>query len=131
MADESCFDHHDARRLIDLGAVGLFNLKLGKSSGILKATKMIKLAEKAGIKMQTGGFLESRLAFTAAAHLALSSQLIHYYDFDTPLMLEQDPVNGGIIYEKGGIIAVPKQPGLGAVPDPDYLKNLPQKIYSH
>ncbi len=31
MADESCCDHHDAKRLIDLDAVSSFNIKLGKS----------------------------------------------------------------------------------------------------
>ena len=33
MADESCCDHHDAQRLIQLGACDMFNLKLGKSGG--------------------------------------------------------------------------------------------------
>jgi L-Ala-D/L-Glu epimerase len=44
MADESCSDHHDAKRLIRLGACDMFNLKLGKSSGLLKAQKIIALA---------------------------------------------------------------------------------------
>ena len=30
MADETCCDHHDAKRLIDLKACDLFNIKLGK-----------------------------------------------------------------------------------------------------
>src|SRR5262249_50500629 len=33
MADESCCDHHDAERLIALGACQRFNVKLGKSGG--------------------------------------------------------------------------------------------------
>ncbi|MEO8770683.1 MAG: dipeptide epimerase [Ferruginibacter sp.] len=76
MADECCCDHNDAKRLIGLSACDMFNIKLGKSSGIFKAQKIIKLAEPAGIKIQLGGFLESRLAFTAAAHLALTSDAI-------------------------------------------------------
>jgi L-alanine-DL-glutamate epimerase-like enolase superfamily enzyme len=36
MADECCCDHHDAKRLIDLEACDYFNVKLGKSSGILR-----------------------------------------------------------------------------------------------
>jgi L-alanine-DL-glutamate epimerase-like enolase superfamily enzyme len=51
--------------------------------------KIIQLAEAAGMKIQLGGFLESRLAFTAAAHLACSSEAIIYYDFDTPLMFRK------------------------------------------
>ena len=65
MADESCCDHHDAKRLIDLEACDLLNIKLGKSSGIFNALKIIRLAEEVGMKIQVGGFLESRLGFTA------------------------------------------------------------------
>jgi L-alanine-DL-glutamate epimerase-like enolase superfamily enzyme len=124
MADESCCDHHDAKRLIDLSACDMLNIKLGKSSGIFKAQKIIKLAEKAGMKLQVGGFLESRLGFTASAHLALSSENIIYCDFDTPLMFVEDPVLGGITYNDKGIISVPETPGLGATVDEKYLQTL-------
>lgn len=124
MADESCCDHHDAKRLIELGACDYFNVKLGKSSGIFNALKIIKLAEAEGIKIQLGGFLESRLAFTAAAHLALASGAIVFYDFDTPLMFEEDPVTGGITYDGNGVVSVPDTPGLGAAIDDGYLKGL-------
>ncbi|MEI7829668.1 MAG: dipeptide epimerase [Prolixibacteraceae bacterium] len=124
MADESCSDHHDAQRLIDLQACDQLNIKLGKSSGIFNALKIIKLAEKAGMHLQVGGFLESRLAFTAAAHLALSSDSIVYCDFDTPLMFTEDPVSGGITYDNHGVITVPEGNGLGAWVDETYLKKL-------
>ncbi len=124
MADESCCDHHDARRLIDLDAVKSFNIKLGKSSGIFKALKIIRLAEKSNIQLQIGGFLESRIGFTASAHLALTSKNITFCDFDSPMMFCDDPVSGGIQYGKKGIITMPETPGLGASVDPEYLKNL-------
>ena len=124
MADESCCDHHDAKRLVDLQACDYFNVKLGKSSGIYKALKIIKIAEDKDIKIQLGGFLESRLAFTAAAHLALATDSIVYYDFDTPLMLIEDPVTGGIIYDSKGVVTVPDAPGLGAGFDEQYLGGL-------
>ncbi len=124
MADESCCDHHDAKRLIELGACDYFNVKLGKSSGIFKALKIVQLAEAEGIKIQLGGFLESRLAFTAAAHLALASDAIIYYDFDTPLMFVEDPVTGGITYNSKGVVTVPDTPGLGAGIDEGYLQQL-------
>lgn len=118
MADESCCDHHDAQRLVDLKACNLFNIKLGKSGGIFKALKIIKIAEENGINIQIGGFLESRLAFTAAAHLALCSVNIIHCDFDTPLMFTEDPIIEGISYDEHGMIGVPDVPGLGAVPGP-------------
>ncbi len=124
MADESCCDDHDAKRLIDLDAAQSINIKLGKSSGIFKARKIILLAEKAKLQLQIGGFLESRIGFTASAHLALTSDQVQFCDFDTPLMFCENPVAGGISYDGNGVITVPEKPGLGAVIDPDYLKGL-------
>jgi L-alanine-DL-glutamate epimerase-like enolase superfamily enzyme len=126
MADESCCDHHDAQRLVDLEACDLFNVKLGKSGGIYDALKIAAIAEEANIKIQVGGFLESRLAFTAAAHYALASRQVTFFDFDTPLMFTEDPVTGGIFYGKNGKISVPNEPGLGAAFDPGYLQGLEQ-----
>ena len=128
MADESCCDHHDAKRLIRLRACDMFNLKLGKSSGLFKAKKIIALAEKENIKMQVGGFMESKITMTANAHLALSSKNILYCDFDTPLMFEKDPVSGGIIYQPNGIIKVPDTTGLGAWIEKEQLEQLEKMI---
>ncbi|MBK6831465.1 MAG: dipeptide epimerase [Flavobacteriales bacterium] len=122
MADESCCDHHDAERLIALDACQRFNIKLGKSGGLFKAKKIIALAERAGMEVQIGGFLESRLAWTAAAHLALISPAVCYCDMDTPLMFTADPVLGGISYGPGGTITLPNTHGLGAYIDPSYLR---------
>uniref|UniRef100_UPI003217804A mandelate racemase/muconate lactonizing enzyme family protein n=1 Tax=uncultured Draconibacterium sp. TaxID=1573823 RepID=UPI003217804A len=128
MADETCCDHHDAKRLIQLKACHRINIKLSKSSGIFKALKIIKLAEAANMQIQVGGFLESRLGFTASAHLALASENIVYYDFDTPLMMVEDPVVGGIKYNSKGKITMPEVPGLGASIHPDFLKGLEKKV---
>lgn len=114
MADESCFDEHDAERLISLKACDMFNLKLGKSSGIYRARKIIRLAEDAEMDMQVGGFMESKITMTANAHLALSSPNIKYFDFDTPMMFTKDPVSGGIKYQENGLVVLPEGNGLGA-----------------
>ena len=124
MADESCCDHHDAERLLQLNACDFLNIKLGKSGGIRNALKIIELASEKNIQIQIGGFLESRLAFTASAHLALTSNLIVHFDFDTPLMFVEDPVIGGISYGLRGEITVPDVPGLGAKMDENYLASL-------
>ncbi|MBL7940987.1 MAG: dipeptide epimerase [Flavobacteriales bacterium] len=121
MADESCCDDHDAERLIQLGACQRFNIKLGKSGGLFKAKKIIALAEQAGMEVQIGGFLESRLAWTAAAHLAFTSEAVQFCDMDTPLMFTMDPVVGGISYHAGGRVEVPRTAGLGASIDPTHL----------
>jgi L-alanine-DL-glutamate epimerase-like enolase superfamily enzyme len=127
MADESCCDEHDAERLIRLDACHRFNIKLGKSGGLFTAQRMLRIAEKHGIPVQLGGFLESRLAFTAATHLAFCSPQVLYYDFDTCLMFEYDPVQDGIRYLKNGIIELSDLPGIGAHVDGEYLRTLPHK----
>jgi L-Ala-D/L-Glu epimerase len=124
MADESCCTHHDAEKLIALAACDSLNVKLGKSGGIHTALKIITLAEKHQLPVQLGGFLESRVGFTAAAHLAHSSPAIQYCDFDTPLMFVTDPVANGITYNSTWEIQVPNTPGLGAHFKEDYLNSL-------
>ena len=129
MADESLGDEHDAERLIRLGACKMFNIKLGKSSGLFKAMKIIELAAHHNMSLQIGGFMESRLGMTASAHLALTNDAIHHCDFDTPLMFTADPVIGGIEYKASGVIEVPDAPGLGAAIDESYLKDAEKIIF--
>lgn len=124
MADESCGDEHDAERLIQIKACDYFNIKLGKSGGIFKALKMARMAEAANIHLQVGAMVESRLAMTAFAHYALCSPMIEHFDFDTALMFTEDPVTGGIVYEKNGVVKVPETIGLGATIDEGWLKKM-------
>jgi L-alanine-DL-glutamate epimerase-like enolase superfamily enzyme len=128
MCDESCGDHNDAARLIQLNACDQLNIKLGKSGGIFKALKMARMAEAAGMHLQVGAFMESRLAMTAFAHFSLCSPMIVHFDFDTALMFSEDPVSGGIVYEKNGLIKVPEEPGLGARIHKDRLAKLEHVI---
>ena len=124
MADESCCDEHDAQRLVDLQACDSLNVKLGKSAGIFRAKKILQIAEQQNMMVQIGGFLESRLAFTAAAHLALTSDAVVHCDFDTPLMFMEDHVIGGINYSATGEVTLPETPGIGASFDENYLQQL-------
>ncbi|WP_132051418.1 mandelate racemase/muconate lactonizing enzyme family protein [Pseudocnuella soli] len=122
MADESMCSPHDAQRLIALNACPLFNVKLGKSGGLHHAANIAGQAASAGIGLQVGGFMESRLGMTAAAHLALASPAVHFCDFDTPLMFTEDPVEGGFQFGPNGLIQMPQTPGLGAAFSPRFLE---------
>lgn len=127
MSDESCCDLDDLNRLIQLKACDRINIKLGKSGGLYTAQKMVRKAEAAGLPIQLGGFLESRLAFTAATHLAACCNQAPFIDFDTCLMFVDDPVTGGIIYKPGGSIQLSdvQAPGIGASFFPEFLEQLP------
>src|SRR6201999_641651 len=61
MADESVFDHHDERTLIDAGGCDYVNIKFAKSGGILEATRIDAFCAAHGIPCMMGGMLESRV----------------------------------------------------------------------
>ncbi|GAC1383296.1 MAG: dipeptide epimerase [Ginsengibacter sp.] len=129
MADETCCDHHDAERLIKLGACDMINIKLGKCSGIFNALKIAQLCEDGNMVAQVGGFMESKIGMTAAAHFATCSENIKYFDFDTPLMFLEDPSIGGIEYMNNGKIKLPETPGLGVEIDAAFFQNCEKAIY--
>lgn len=128
MADESCFDHHDAEHLAKLNACDYFNVKLGKSGGIYNALKIVEVAKANNLKLQVGCFMESRLAITALVHFAYSSDLIVHYDLDTPLMLKEDPVVGGMIFKENGMVEIDEAVGIGARIDEGYLKKCEKAV---
>jgi o-succinylbenzoate synthase len=122
MADESCYNSHDARRLIQTKSCDSINIKLAKSGGITEALKIHNLAEEAGIPCMIGGMLESRFAVTANLHFALASNNVQFYDLDTCLLGHlHDPVIGGATYHKF-ILDCPDAPGIGADVDDAFLR---------
>lgn len=124
MADESVFDHHDAFRLAAMGACDYFNIKFSKSGGIFNALKINAVAESAGIKCQVGCMSESRYALTALMHFVLASKNVVHYDMDSSLMLDADPVTGGIQYQGKGKWKLEDAIGIGAGFDEDVLNSM-------
>jgi L-alanine-DL-glutamate epimerase-like enolase superfamily enzyme len=128
MADESVFNHHDARRLIHDGACDYVNIKFSKSGGIAEAIRINQVCESHGIACMMGGMLESRLALTAFAHFSLSQENIKFYDMDTSLLGHQiDPVKGGVEF-RGFLLEVPDLPGIGADIDEGFLQTCEQVV---
>ncbi|MBS1933032.1 MAG: dipeptide epimerase [Bacteroidetes bacterium] len=124
MADESVFDHHDAKRLIKAKACDYVNIKFAKSGGILEAKRINTVCEEHKIPCMMGGMLESRIALTAFAHFATAHNNIIFYDMDTCLLGHKtDPVIDGIKY-KGYFLEIPEKPGIGADADNDFLRTL-------
>lgn len=123
MADESCYDHHDAKRLINAKACHFINIKLAKTGGISEALKIQELAATAGIGCMMGGMLESRLALTAKLHMVYASPGIVFYDMDTCMIGHLlDPVIGGVKYN-GYFLDVDEAIGIGADVDPAFLES--------
>jgi len=128
MADESVFNHHDAVRLLEAGAVDAVNVKLAKSGGILEALRIADAVRGYGAPCMLGGMLESRLALTAKVHLAMAHDNFIYYDLDTCLLGQlADPVLGGARYD-GFRLEVPEAPGIAADIDPSFLAACPGTV---
>lgn len=123
MADESCYNHHDARKLINSGSTDYINIKFSKSGGTLEAQKIHEVALQTGTKCMIGGMLESRIALSANLHFALSSPNVVFFDMDSCLLGHLiDPVVGGLTYN-GYLIDAPDTPGIGADADQAFLKS--------
>ncbi|WP_048746764.1 mandelate racemase/muconate lactonizing enzyme family protein [Paenibacillus sp. P22] len=112
MADEAVFSPAEALRVLQMRAADLINIKLMKSGGIYKAQLINGMAEQYGVECMVGSMIESRVAVTAAAHLAASKKNITRFDFDAPLLLRSDIVDGGVRYD-GRVMTFPDAPGLG------------------
>jgi L-alanine-DL-glutamate epimerase-like enolase superfamily enzyme len=124
MADESVFNHHDAKRIIAAGACDYVNIKFAKSGGIFEAQKIHAVCKPHNIPCMMGGMLESRVALTAFAHFALSHDNMVFYDMDTCMLGHKtDPVTGGVQYNRF-FLEVPETPGIGADASEDFLKTL-------
>jgi len=123
MADESVFDHHDARRLIAAEACDYVNIKFAKSGGILEAARIDAVCAEHHIPCMMGGMLESRVALTAFAHFALAHDNIVFHDMDTCMLGHKtDPVTGGVQYN-GYFLETPDTPGIGADADDAFLSH--------
>lgn len=121
MADESVFNHHDARKQIISGSCDYINIKFSKSGGINEAKKIHDLAAEKGIACMMGGMLESRIALSAKLHFVYASPNVRFYDMDTCMLGHlEDPCINGVKYN-GYFLDIDDKPGIGADADENFL----------
>ena len=122
MADESVYNHHDARKQINSGSCHYINIKMSKSGGLFEAKKIHDTAAEKGISCMMGGMLESRIALSAKLHFVYCSPNIQFYDMDTCMIGHlEDPCIGGVTYE-GYKLSIDDTPGIGADSDNKFLE---------
>ncbi|WP_435404551.1 mandelate racemase/muconate lactonizing enzyme family protein [Mucilaginibacter aquaedulcis] len=121
MADESVYNHHDARKQINSGSCHYINIKLAKSGGLWEAKKIHDEAASKGIACMMGGMLESRIGLSAKLHFVYASLNIKFYDMDTCMLGHlQDPCIGGVTYN-GYKLDIGDDTGIGADASDDFL----------
>ena len=128
MADESLFTSYDAEMMVHGNHCDMFNLKIGKHGGLFETKKIVAVAEKNNIPMQVGGFIESKIIFTVNCHLGHSSNLIKFFDCDSPLFHEHNPIIGGLNYENDWELTLPNSYGIGVDIDQKNLKDFSKII---
>ncbi|MBE3110977.1 MAG: dipeptide epimerase [Acidobacteria bacterium] len=123
MADEACFLPADALKLVKAEACDYLNIKIMKAGGILNSVRIAHIADAANMRCMVGCMLESRIALSAAAHVAASQNNVVYADLDGNAEHTVDPVVDGFTV-KAGVLTLNEKPGLGCDIDPAFLKAL-------
>lgn len=119
LADESVFSAEDAIRLIRERGADLINIKLMKTGGIYNALRLCAVAEEYGVECMIGCMLESKIAVSAAAHLAAAKGIITRADLDSPSLCRTDPYIGGPLFT-GSTITMNESWGLGITGVPGF-----------
>lgn len=112
LADEAVFSPYDGFQILSRRAADLINIKLMKSGGLRNALKLCHMAETMGVECMMGCMLESKVGITAAASFAAARKNVTKADLDAAVLLAEDPVVGGVTFERNKII-LSDAPGLG------------------
>ncbi len=107
-ADESCRTESDVENCKN--KFHGINIKLLKCGGLSPALRMIKNAQKLGLKIMVGCMTESSVGISAAAQLL---PFVDIADLDGPLLLANDLAEG-LTYEFGKI-SISDRNGLGII----------------
>ncbi|MFT8895775.1 MAG: enolase C-terminal domain-like protein [Acetobacter sp.] len=134
VADESCWDIHDAMDVIQARAADCISIYLAKAGGFGGACKVADLADASMISCDVNGSIESAIGTAANVHFALARPAVslpavitisapagthpcrvagHYYDDD----ILADPMQ-----VRDGAILPLDAPGLGITIDEDKLQ---------
>ncbi|MHB2017443.1 MAG: dipeptide epimerase [Candidatus Xenobia bacterium] len=100
-ADESVAGAADALRVAAERSAHIVNVKLMKS-GLVEAMDIVAVCKAGNLGLMIGGMIETRLAMCCSAHFAAGLGGFSFVDLDTPLLLAEDPFDGG--YRRDGAI---------------------------
>jgi len=96
-ADESVRTVEDLQIILRHQAADYVNIKIMKS-GVIQSMDIALTARSAGLGLMIGGMVETRLAMGCSFSFVLGLGGIEVLDLDTPLLLTEDPLNGGYRY---------------------------------
>ena len=118
--DEGCFTYFDLAKVVRLECADAVVLKVCKSGGLAECLKGVHVAEANSIELLGSGLTEAGIGFIASVHLFATLDLVLPAELNAPVFLETLAVSGIEIHDH--VVTVPEGPGLGVVPDEDYIK---------
>ena len=110
-ADESAQTPSDVLDVVRSGAASGVNVKIMKA-GMVGAIDIVSICRAAGLELMFGCMLESKLAQSAAVHIACGTNAFSVFDLDSDLILAHQPVTGGA-ERHGAMLKALDRPGLG------------------
>lgn len=115
IADESLCNEREARRLIDLKACQIFNIRLSKCGGPGAASRIRRMAAEAGVRCQLGCHVgETSILSAAGRHFAsCSPELVYLEGSFSPFLFAREPVAQAVVFGPGGRAPGLAGPGLG------------------
>lgn len=133
MADESVHSPEDALRVIQNDAADYINIKLMKTGGLLKATRLAAIAEAAGVPCMVGAESETNLGITASVHFALATKAIFLADLGIAAKEETWFVETGGSRITNGCHILDDQdaPGLGVKAVKETAMGSPIRVYGN
>ncbi|NDD28542.1 MAG: dipeptide epimerase [Proteobacteria bacterium] len=99
-ADETVASAADALQVAATRSAHVVNVKLMKS-GIVEAIDIVAVCRTGHLGLMIGGMIETKLAMCCSAHFAAGNGGFEFVDLDTPLLLAEDPFDGGWVREGG------------------------------
>lgn len=114
IADESLVSLEDARRLIELRACHVFNVRISKCGGLLGALRIRDLARSAGIETMLGAHVgETAILAAAGRQFAARTPGVRFAEGSYGKLLLQADVSDALDLGRGGVGAALAGHGLG------------------
>lgn len=124
MADESATTEYDVLEIIRRKAADFVSFKVLKCGGIMRAKRMLALADSAGIQCYLGSFIETSVGTSAGLHFSLSTDSFNYGgEIYGPIFFKENIVKKRLRIENG-FIYPSNEPGLGVELDMDKIKDV-------
>lgn len=122
LADESIFGPEDMLRAIREKICDGVSVKIMKSGGLSKAQTVARIAGASGLTAYGGDMFEAGVAHLAGAHMiAATPEITLGCEFYQAQWYLKEDILSEPFPSGGGVVRVPRTPGLGILPDTEKL----------